>query len=156
MARLRGDKTAQLHQTGNNRPAGFAGGDPSAGRLVGILLVLIGLGRLFEPRSNELLNVADLFLDILQGYAGFGSFGRTFPREGLGLLLDSGWRGLAMDFFANPPAQELDRVFTHTAVSLAAMPIGNHKRRHLRKDACCHSSRLGFARQAELVRGPQS
>ena len=30
------------------------------------------------------------------------------------------------------------------------MPVGNHKRRHRGKDACSHSSRVAFARQADL------
>jgi hypothetical protein len=43
---------------------------------------------------------------------------------------------LALDFLANPSAQELDRMFTHTASSLAAKPFGSHERRHPAKDAC--------------------
>ena len=53
--------------------------------------------------------------DVFQGYANLSRLGGALPGKGLGLLFDLYRRVLALDLFADPPAQELDRMFTHTA-----------------------------------------
>ncbi|CDX43577.1 hypothetical protein MPLSOD_50217 [Mesorhizobium sp. SOD10] len=60
---------------------------------------------------------------------------------------------LALDFLANPSAQKLDRMFTHTASFLAAKPVGSHERPHSCRGCLPHSSRVGLDRQDILSVG---
>src|SRR6185437_13447528 len=121
-------------------------------RLVRLCCVGALFGGFLEARYDQLLDIADLFLDVLQENACLGGLGAALLGESLGLL-DLDRRMLALDFLANPSAQELDRMFTHTASSLAAKPVGSHERPHPRKGCMPHSSRVGLDRQEILPVG---
>ncbi len=121
-------------------------------RLVGLGFAAALFGGFFEARRDQFLDIADLFLNVLKQNACLGGLGAALPGESLGLL-DLDRRMLALDFLANPSAQELDRMFTHTASSLAAKPVGSHERRHPCKGCMPHSSRVGLDRQDVLPVG---
>ena len=74
---------------------------------------------LFEARGDQVLDVADFFLEVFQRNAGFGGLGGAALGQRLGMLVELDRFGWGAAFLADPILQKLDGVYAHSELPVS-------------------------------------